>query len=370
MIWWTKSWNPIVGCTKCSPACANCYAEATHTMRHKALLEGKNIKGESYTQPFDQVRFLPERLENPLHWKAPQRIFVGNMGDLFHEDVEAFWLDRIFATMSLCPQHTFMLLTKRPDLMATYIRCLGERSKGWTLEDWRFPLPNVWLGTTIWDQPSADRAVPILLNTPAAKRFVSVEPMLGAVDLTPWLPGSYECALTCGHREGASSRPEVRCVQCGFQGADTYEVWGAGDTEVCPECGAGETEPVCPECGTYMVQEHPDTQYLDWVICGGENGPGARPMHPDWARSLRDQCQSAGVPFFFKQWGEWVSFYDRDIDDPDWRDCPRCDVRTERYVNLAGGHGFHGDRVHAMRRVGARKAGRVLDGREWSEVPS
>lgn len=417
MIWWTKSWNPVIGCTKCSPACDNCYAEALHTQRHKAKLAGAPMP-LCYAEPFDRVRFLPERLLQPLGWRKPQRIFVGNMGDLFHEDVPFEALDRIFAAMALSPQHTFMLLTKRLKRIAEYLATPGrvraicssavdvardaspDPHKGYkrwarfgdacgeaSLTAWTYkggcaemmflrqgggehpswvnwPLPNVWLGTTIWDQASADRAVPILLDTPAAKRFVSYEPALEPVEISPYLPGSYECALTCGHREGASSRPEVRCEGCGFQGPDTYEVWGDGDTEVCPECGdCWAPEPVCPECGTYMVQEHPDTQYLDWVICGGETGPGARPMHPDWPRSLRDQCTSAGVPFFFKQWGEYGE-----------REVPGthsvyCHARRNFIENEPIGHEWNPDGKF-MIKCGKAAAGRVLDGRTWEEVPA
>lgn len=382
MIWWTKSWNPVIGCTPCSPACENCYAEALHIQRHKAKLAGAPLP-LCYAEPFGKVRFLPDRLTQPLHWRKPQRIFVGNMGDLFHEGVKDEWLDRIFAVMALCPQHIFMLLTKRPERMRKYLltsgrvraictvarsiaidaapdpdrphgfgafhrflsHCNEGRLSAWTQKgsaaesmfmkedggehpSWvAWPLPNVWLGATIWDQASADRAVPILLETPAAKRFVSVEPMLGPVELEDYLcwRGSL-CPCCCGS--------------------------GQDDLSTCTCCnGTG-------------------TSCLGWVICGGETGANARPMHPDWPRKLRDDCQAAGVPFFFKQWGEWGSFYDRDVDDPDWRNCPRCDVRTERYMNIEGGHGFHGKRVMAVRRVGKRKAGRVLDGRTWEEVPA
>jgi protein gp37 len=379
MIWWTKRWNPITGCTKCSPACDNCYAERLHTQRHKALLTGKHMP-ECYAEPFDHVRFLPERLVDPLHWRKPQRVFPCNMSDIFHAEIDDRRRDLMFGAMAMATQHVFTPLTKRWERMAEYMggadiieriaRACGQR---WGDDAYHhiaalsWPLPNVWLGATIWDQASADRAVPILLSTPAAKRFVSVEPMLGPVDVAPYLPGSYECALTCGHREGASSRPEVRCLECGFQGLDTYEVWGDGNTEICPKCGNVDApEPVCPECGTGMVQEHPDTQYLDWVICGGETGANARPMHPDWPRSLRDQCQDAGVPFFFKQWGEWAPGEEDGKHDhinittsgADWDKLPMEELSREMI------------RAKSMLRVGNRRAGRVLDGRTWEEVPN
>lgn len=306
--WWTKSWNPVIGCTPCSPACDNCYAEALHTQRHKAKLAGAPMP-LCYAEPFGKVRFLSERLSQPLHWRKPQRIFVGNMGDLFHDAVVSFaFLDRIFATMARCPQHTFMLLTKRPELMHEYLTFNNRFENVWMCAKPNriahiWPLPNVWIGTTIWDQPSADRAVPILLNTPAAKRFVSVEPMLGPVDLT-----------------------------------------------------------AVPRC---EVQADLGEELLHWVICGGETGKNARPMHPDWPRSLRDQCQGADMPFFFKQWGGWAPgdedgehsaiYLTRDGQD-------LFGMEEEDFARHYGGAAI-------MLRLGTRKAGRVLDGQEWSEVP-
>lgn len=306
MIWWTKSWNPVIGCTPCSPACDNCYAEALHNQRHKALLAGKMMP-DCYAQPFDQVRCLSERQAQPLRWRKPQRVFVGNMGDLFHENVADSWIFEIFAVMARCPQHTFMLLTKRPERMKQFVDETIANGMTWREGLTGRPLPNVWLGTTIWDQASADRAVPLLLSTPAAKRFVSVEPMLGPVPIENYL---------------------------GWRGT------------ICPCCcGSGQDDlSTCTCC-------HGTGRYgLDWVICGGETGPGARPMHPDWARSLRDQCQAAEVQYFFKQWGEWAP-YDRGQIDSKTLATP-CSLDSP-YV-----------------RVGTRKAGRVLDGRTWEEVPN
>lgn len=339
MIWWTKSWNPITGCTPCSPACANCYAEALHTQRHKALLAGKKM-ASCYSTPFAMVRFHPERLTDPLHWKKPQMIFVGNMGDLFHDAVVSFaFLDRIFATMARCPQHTFMLLTKRPELVHEYLTFNNRFENVWMCarpnriaHTW--PLPNVWLGTTIWDQASADRAVPILLDTPAAKRFVSVEPMLGPVDLT---------AINM-ENEGYYSGLYINSL-----------ITSTGNY--------GET-----------YGQVPDWYGLDWVICGGETGANARPMHPDWPRSLRDQCTSAGVPFFFKQWGEWeIASYENGHKNPYMEFNGASWVHNDGLVNGPSSKredGREDTNPYAMVRVGTRKAGRVLDGQEWSEVPA
>ncbi|MBU2162774.1 MAG: phage Gp37/Gp68 family protein [Alphaproteobacteria bacterium] len=193
-----------------------------------------------------------------------------------------------------------------------------------------WPLPNIWLGTSVSDQTSADKRIPDLLATPAAVRFVSAEPLLGAVDLTGWFYGA-----------------DIPCAAC--------------------------PKDVDCECGWQIWRDLPDSiapGSLDWVIVGGESGKNARPMHPDWARSLRDQCEGAGVAFFFKQWGEWISIYDRDRDDPDWRNCPKSgDWDKKRYLNLEGGQGFHGDKLNMMRRIGKARAGRLLDGREWNQMP-
>lgn len=372
MIWWTKAWNPVIGCTKCSPACDNCYAEALHTQRHKALIAGKDIKAPCYSTPFAQVRRLPERLTQPLHWRKPQRVFVGNMGDLFHDAVVSFaFLDRIFATMARCPQHTFMLLTKRPELMHEYLTFNNRFENVWMCAKpnriaHTWPLPNVWLGTTIWDQASADRAVPILLSTPAAKRFVSVEPMLGSVDLRAAYPEDFHYCSHCGWY---GSDTEHCCTMCDSgtpympdthgrcqNGHDGYR------TECCPKCG---------EDGRYFAFDsvHEDSELkfaaLDWVICGGETGPGARPMHPDWVRSLRDQCQAAEVPFFFKQWGEWAV----GAEDGEHRAIYLTRDGQDLFGMEEDDFAQHFDCSEVMLRVGKAKAGRVLDGQEWSEVP-
>lgn len=271
--WADRVWNPVTGCTKCSPACDNCYAE-----RMSKRLAGRF--GYPADEPF-RVTLHEDKLFEPRFWANPARIFVGSMTDLFHPDVPFAWLDQIFATMGQCKRHTFLLLTKRPERMQEYL-----------LQGCEWRLPNVWLGTTIWDQASADRAVPILLSTPAAKRFVSVEPMLGPVELGPR-----------------------------FRKSLSWSNYSALDA-------------------------------LNWVICGGETGPGARPMHPDWPRSLRDQCQAAGVPFFFKQWGEWSGILQRSLET---RIVPKADGSRSGWK---------------MFRVGKKRAGRVLDGRTWEEVPN
>ena len=232
--WAQETWNPITGCSKISEGCQNCYAE-----RMAKRLAGRS--GYPKADPF-KVTFHPERLTQPHKWKKPRMIFVCSMGDLFHEGVDPGWLTDVFGVMHRNPQHTFILLTKRPENVPAH--------KTWHRK-------NIWLGVTAENQQRADERIPTLLKIPAAVRFVSVEPMLGPVLLTD------------------------------MEGADIYKRRWLEDWIVPGGDGGG------------------DTPGLDWVICGGETGRGARLMAMGWARSLRDQCEAAQVPFFFKKRGEW-----------------------------------------------------------------
>ena len=290
--WCDETVNPAVGCSKCSPGCENCYAEKAAARLAKNPNPKIAAKYAGVVGPDGrwngQVNYETTLGRLP---KAPKSIFLGSMTDLLHENVPALVLENLGCEMAQWPQHRFLMLTKRAERLA----------------DWTFETANLWVGVTVCNQQEADEKIPLLLATTAAHRFISVEPMLGPIDLRKYLYGSYECALSCGHRQPADELPEKRCLKCGFVGPDDYETWGNGDSEECPECHAySKVEEICPNCGTYMVQEHPDTPYIDWVIVGGETGPDARPLHPDWVRSVRDQCAAAGVPFFFKGWGEYM----------------------------------------------------------------
>ncbi|SDD42506.1 DUF5131 family protein [Auraticoccus monumenti] len=307
--WTDATWNPVTGCTKVSPGCDHCYAE---TIAHR--FDGT----AAYPAGFD-VTLRPERLNQPLHWKRPRRVFVNSMSDLFHDQIPDDYIAEVWAVMSIAKLHTFQVLTKRPGRMRSLLRSALFRlmvnahrlQRGVSvLPDSRrpdgtyaWPLPNVWLGVSTEDQRWANVRVPVLLGTPATVRFVSAEPLLGPIDLDD-LGGISSLA------------------------AD----WAGG-----PGGGTGAPHPL-----------------LDWVIVGGESGHGARPMHPDWARALRDQCTSAGVAFHFKQWGEWVT-EDQSPDD--------IVLPPTSWKHL-------GNDEPSVWKVGKRAAGRELDGRTWDEHPS
>jgi len=238
--WATHSWNPVTGCTPVSEGCQNCYAQ-----RMANRLRGRC--GYPADDPF-RVTLHPERLGEPLRWRKPSRVFVCSMGDLFHPDVQPIWLSMIFNVIRECPQHTFMVLTKRPEIALEHL--------GNAMLQPYFGLPNLWIGVTAENQQRADERIPILLQIPAAVRFISVEPMLGPIRLQrDWLmcPGGAEyghgMSLTRVHAGGCCDR-------------------------------------------------HPR---IHWVICGSESGPNHRKTKIEWIRDLREQCISANVPFFLKQ---------------------------------------------------------------------
>ncbi|KRE02568.1 hypothetical protein ASE61_14910 [Bosea sp. Root670] len=388
--WTERTWNPIVGCSIVSPGCTNCYAMGMAD-RFKHVYRGRKWAGaaaQGMTRRVNgkaiwtgQLTLAPDHiLTEPLRRKRPTTYFVNSMGDLFHEDTPEDWIDRVFAVMALTPHHTYQVLTKRGARMREYMleqwqgtpartvslghgetlsipaggptgrrvrveeACeryleqfgLVDTTKDhlWTEEgnckamQWQWPLPNVWLGVSTEDQKRADERIPELLATPAAVRFVSAEPLLGPIDFRD---------ITIPQEVGTW---QVNALECDCPAEEDTELGGAK---------------------------------LDWIIVGGESGPGARPMHPDWPRQIRDQCAAAGTAFFFKQWGNWFPLVDRDKDDPDWRlDYSRrySDDRPNiAWLNAAGGRGFHGERFHIMGRGMKATAGRFLDGGEHNAMP-
>jgi protein gp37 len=358
--WTQDTWNPIVGCSILSPGCKNCYAmgEAARQIRCTAGLGREThyagtveiVKGKAVWT--GKLALAPEHiLLQPLKRKKPTTYFVNSMGDLFHEDVPFEWIRAVFGVMARCPQHTFQILTKRAKRMRKVVqRMIDHPMEGTIIAPGNVPdmpvslspvsiggvhvfgpLSNVWLGVSTERQQEADERIPELLQTPAAVRFISVEPLLGPINLR---------ALKI---EGVISPFDA------LKHGSTYSVKPDGKR-------------------FYHISGQPT---LDWVIVGGESGPGSRPMHPDWARSLRDQCSAAGVPFFFKQWGNWRPEIDRDRDDPEWRQ-PYADYREPHFqmLNLAGGRGFHGERLHVMRFCSKKSTGRLLDGITHDAMPT
>lgn len=303
--WTDATWNPVVGCSRISVGCEHCYAErmavrleAMGKASYRGLTRNGRWAGEA--------RCIPDALSLPLRWKKPRKVFVCSMGDLFHEDVPDEFIDRVFRVMQTAKQHTYQVLTKRPERMRHF---LSERVSvpwgGFTFG--KDCGQNIWCGTTVEDQQRADERIPHLLATPAAVRFVSVEPMCGPIVM----PGLKRTA-------------------------DTLTIFGNSERRA---AGAGGAIQWAPR--------------LDWMICGGESGPGARPMHPDWVRSLRDQCVAADVPFLFKQWGEWAP------------DC-LCGRRDPCRTTPRPGPGKMGCMFHC----GKIAASRWLDGKIWDEYPA
>lgn len=375
--WTDSTWNPITGCTLVSEGCRHCYAAqlaATRLRSHPSREGLARVNAAGEAKFTGEVRLNEQWLDQPLRWRRPRRIFVCAHGDLFHEAVPDEWIDRVFAVMALASQHTFQVLTKRPDRAQRYLAGLSSEFAEmvwWTvrmrdaarkagaflgdLSDLRsrlWPLPNVWLGTSVEDQATADARIPHLLAAPAAVRFLSAEPLLGPVDLT-------SIRNLFGIAEGQSWINAL--------GGYAWECSGPDYVDTCP-------------IGSR----------IGWVIVGGESGRHARPMHPDWARSLRDQCQAAGVPFFFKQWGEWgpgsvrmstgepVFRQFKDFQHwvhkaSTWVNGGACLDAAGRRLNIGADFMRARDEgtfpVTIIHRVGKARAGRILDGRAWDEIP-
>lgn len=329
--WTDETWNPVTGCTVKSDDCKNCYAmtlAGTRLKNHpsRAGLTRQNADGKHIWT--GEVRFNEAWLTQPLKWKKPRMIFVCAHGDLFHEDVPDEWIDRVFAVMALAPHHIFQILTKRPDRMRDYLTNIDVQriisaahkidSVGGSelnadhniLGDPIFPLRNVWLGTSVGDQKTADERITPLLETPAAVRWLSCEPLLGPIEFD--------------------------------------HLWWWRDVR---------------DASGDIIDYNSG---IDWVVTGGESGKTARPMHPDWTRHIRDECEAANVPFFFKQWGEYAPH-------PSGEEVTIRQFHSSiRYVGIDTGEckpnpDRHTDQT--MRRMGKKKAGRKLDGKTHDAFP-
>ncbi|MEQ8278349.1 MAG: phage Gp37/Gp68 family protein [Deltaproteobacteria bacterium] len=282
--WTDHTFNPWWGCTRVSEACRNCYAETFDKRVH-------GIGNEHWGPEAPRRFFGDKRWAEPLKWNARaertgvrERVFCASMADVFEDRDDLIeHRRRLWLLISATPHLDWLLLTKRPEnfrRMLPWFEAMGQFDEPW---------PHVWLGVTAETQADAARRIPLLLATPAVCRFVSVEPMLEAINLTDL----------------------VRPMAVGVHGHNALH------------------------CDVDPEDDEWNGAVLDWVICGGESGPGARPMHPDWARSLRDQCVEAGTAFLFKQWGAWAPAGDSDI----------------------------------TMLLGKKAAGRELDGRTWDQVP-
>lgn len=351
--WTDATWNPITGCSIVSPGCTNCYAMKLAGTRLKHHDSRAGLTKESKSGPVwtGEVRFNKQWLTQPLTWTKPRMIFVCAHGDLFAEGVPDEWIDHVFAVMALAPQHTFQVLTKRPERMRDYLqeerdrrvagrvtdfaiddkammqRMIHEVDTAWPViaegdPEWpdglrirHWPLPNVWLGASVEDQKRADeRGEPMAsLANVGWTTWASYEPALGLVDWRGW-------------------------------------------------------------------------EFLKWLVAGGESGTGARPSHPDWHRAARDFCASAAIPFLFKQWGEYAPCPWKLVQEPgedndaykarSEEECSRLAVSRTGYIHEMSHAPWSCERVlpapdshHAIKKVGKARAGRMLDGIEHNAFP-
>ena len=347
--WSNATWNPVTGCSVVSAGCKHCYAMKLAGTRMKNHPSRAGLTIDTAAGPVwnGQVRFNEQWLDQPLRWSRPRRIFVCAHGDLFHESVPDTWIDRVFAVMALSPQHTFQVLTKRAERMHAYlsepdvgVRIGREESAFAKLAAFYkpkkgtanihigcrryMPLSNVHLGVSVENQAAADGRIPLLLATSAAVRWISAEPLLGHIDIV---------------------------LACWQASADIVMRFDRTPLE--------------------EIAEVPKFLGINWVVCGGESGVNARPMHPDWARSLRDQCSGAGVPFLFKQWGEFGPCELYPPSDPAPYSCVTFSgTHLQGEHAISGGGGPGDNSVEIIARFGKKKAGRLLDGVLHDEYPT
>ncbi len=299
--WTDATWSPVTGCTRVGPGCDHCYM-----FREWPRLHGMQVPG--YEGEPGQVALHEERLNVPLRWKRPRKVFVCSMADLFHSAVPFEFLDSVFNTMHAASQHTFQTLTKRPGRMLQFVRWRESRYPGIS-PSVLWP-DNVWAGTSLEMMQDGKRnlaaRLDLLAEVPAKVRWVSAEPLLGDLDLSRWLP-KYMAPISLGH------------IYAGERGR--------------------------------RIQDG----ILDWVVVGGESGPAARPMNPEWVRNIRNQCEAANVPLFFKQWGLWQPFGYPVVGNAPWTGLRSWDV----------GEGFP-----PMVKVRAKTKVAILDGKEYLEFPA
>lgn len=363
--WATHVWNPMSGCDRVSDGCTRCYA-AGFARRHRAMgTRGYERDGRPETSgPGFGVSLHDWTLAQPLRWRTRrERIFVNSMSDAWHPEVPdeylaalwtvMYWTGRDVRGRGSRPVQTYLLLTKRPPRMRAWLKKWANRDtrlqliktaadRGWCdqedIDNAPFMpdrLASVWLGVSVEDQATANTRIPQLLQTPAAVRFVSAEPLLGPVDLTRWLRPAVDCGFA-NPDDGCCTHPDT----------------------MTPECHRWVR---CPVAGGRW-------QGLDWVIAGGESGPGGRPMHPSWIHDLRTDCEIAGVPYFFKQWGEWAPY-------PEGQPTPAGVHGPIALVDPQGKTHSPNLGVLAptgsvrMARYGKKRAGHALDGEHYQQLP-
>lgn len=317
--WADHTFNPWIGCSKVSAGCANCYAEEMMDRRF-----GKATWGDNGTR----VRTSDANWRKPLQWDRAaaaagerHRVFCASLADVFEDRPELEpWRDDLFRLITDTPNLDWLLLTKRPENVIR-LSDLAIQHKGETLVPIVETVPNIWIGTSVENQEQADKRIPELLKIPAPVRFLSMEPLLGPVDLTSFTDRK------CPHGTWTDR----------FNALD-----GVGGPKI------------------------------DWIIVGGESGHNARPMHPDWVRSIRDQCRAADVPFFFKQRGEWIvaTSWNMVKHNKTFRGGTQgcCWLDIDGRIEPVSSHGLS-DNAYAMIRVGKHAAGRTLDGQVHDAAP-
>lgn len=360
--WTEKTWNPTIGCSKASEGCKNCYAikEAWIRMGNpnpkiQAKFAGTVYKTEGGALNWTgNINFGQDALTLPLRTKKPALWFVNSMSDLFHPNMPEEYIDEVYAVMALCRQHTFQVLTKHPERMAEYFdgdwrkRVYGQvyvvydkadyptlhnmQQDALDLLDGEYPLPNVWHGVSVENQKWADIRIPLLLQVPSAVRFLSCEPLLGPLDISKYLT------------------PPYVCNKCGFVGYDHYKL--------------GALEGLHLNCNYSAFPSTIMPPQIHWIIVGGESGPDARPMHPTWVQHLREQCIKAEIPFFFKQWGDWVPINDWKEAGLHKKTCVYRDGYYDEHMYVR-----NGESGQPMAKMGKKKSGALLDWTEWKQWP-
>lgn len=292
--WADSTFNPWIGCTKVSPACDHCYASVSTPARSMNIAWGPGQRRHRTKTWGDPVKWDKAHEAFYAQHGRRQRVFCASLADVFDNEVDPTWLADLFRLIEATPNLDWLLLTKRIGNVERMVEASAPFHR---------LAPNVWLGATVVNQEEADRDIPKLLATPARVRFLSIEPMLGPVDLQPWLA------------RNASPGPN----------------------------------------GTFSDRTGVNGR-LHWVICGGESGHGARPIHLSWVRSIRDQCAAAGVPFLWKQWGEWI---------PAGQPYPDAHVFPPIRE-----FGYDEEGRHRLHRIGKKATGRLLDGQEHNGFPA